>query len=211
MTQNCGVSTALYSPLTTEYCTYFYVLSVVGLLCFVLSLIIVVILWSKGKGDTVYYKVIMMAIGYFIFYFQNRLLYSMCFHSTQPNEGFQNNAPFEKSDIGSGGAGSWPGGTSPPPMKKGDRAQSNYIPPETASPTLTPSLVANTMTVTPAPTAANCTPDTEITGWGGNEVQLASWNPQLWDGKYPPMPTTLPPCSSSSSITTPPPPPCLQK
>jgi len=33
---------------------------------------------QKKKGYDFFLKAVMVALGYFIFYFQNRLLYSMC-------------------------------------------------------------------------------------------------------------------------------------
>jgi len=70
----------LFGPLSKEYCIYFYFLSVIGfvsLALLVLSSLFIGI--SKKKGLGFYLNVLAIALGYAIFYFQNRLLYSMCF------------------------------------------------------------------------------------------------------------------------------------
>ena len=36
---------------------------------------------SKKKDSSYFVSMFFVALGYFIFYFQNRLLYSMCIHS----------------------------------------------------------------------------------------------------------------------------------
>lgn len=72
----------LFSPLSREYCLYFYYLSVLGFVF--LFFTIVTSLWigiKKGKGSDFYFQMFTIALGYFIFYFQNRLLYSMCGNS----------------------------------------------------------------------------------------------------------------------------------
>ena len=74
----------IYGPLSKNYCIYFYLLSVVGfvLLCFtILSAILVS--FSKKKSPGFYVQILMICIGYGIFYFQNRLLYSMCVGSAK--------------------------------------------------------------------------------------------------------------------------------
>jgi len=69
----------LFGPLSKEYCLYFYYLSILG---FVLLASIIgttaYIGITKKKGAEFYLPMITVAFGYGIFYFQNRLLYSMC-------------------------------------------------------------------------------------------------------------------------------------
>lgn len=69
----------LFSPLSKDYCLYFYYLSIFGFVLLIFSIIAFV--WTyiqkKKDGDFIL-KSVMIALGYFIFYFQNRLLYSMC-------------------------------------------------------------------------------------------------------------------------------------
>jgi hypothetical protein len=69
----------LFGPLSKQYCVYFYFLSIFGfilLAVFIISSIFVGL--SKRKGLDYYMQVVGIALGYGIFYFQNRLLHSMC-------------------------------------------------------------------------------------------------------------------------------------
>ena len=69
----------LFGPLGRDYCLYFYYLSIIGIILLtmlVASTLMVGI--TKRKGLDFYMQMISIAIGYFIFYFQNRLLHSMC-------------------------------------------------------------------------------------------------------------------------------------
>ena len=69
----------LFGPLSKQYCVYFYFLSIFGFILsafFIVSSILVGL--SKRKGLDYYMQVVGIALGYAIFYFQNRLLHSMC-------------------------------------------------------------------------------------------------------------------------------------
>lgn len=69
----------LFGPLDSKYCFYFYYLSIFGfafLILFVISSLWIGI--SKKLGFKFYSNMIVISLIYFIFYFQNRLLYSMC-------------------------------------------------------------------------------------------------------------------------------------
>ena len=69
----------LFSPLGKEYCQFFYYLSVLGFVFLVIVLLSTFFIGiSKGKGISFYLKMLSLALGYGIFYFQNRLLYTMC-------------------------------------------------------------------------------------------------------------------------------------
>ena len=69
----------VYGPLSEKYCTYFYLLSVLGFLLLVFTILSVILMtFSKKRGSDFYGHMFMIALGYGIFYFQNRLLYSMC-------------------------------------------------------------------------------------------------------------------------------------
>jgi hypothetical protein len=62
-----------------DFCLWFYFLSILGfvfLFMTVFSMLFIGI--SKKKDFTFYLQMFFVALGYFIFYFQNRLLYSMC-------------------------------------------------------------------------------------------------------------------------------------
>jgi hypothetical protein len=69
----------LFGPLSVEYCYYFYFLSI-----FTFALFLMVIVGglyaglSKGKGLGFYASVIGGSLMYFIMYFVNRLLFTMC-------------------------------------------------------------------------------------------------------------------------------------
>jgi small basic protein len=69
----------LFGPLDRKYCDYFYILSIFGFV--LLALLLVSSLFVgivKRKGVDFYMQTISIALGYAIFYFQNRLLHSMC-------------------------------------------------------------------------------------------------------------------------------------
>jgi len=69
----------LFGPLNREYCIYFYYLSVIGLILLTMVLASTLMVGiSKRKGIDFYLSMLSIAVGYFIFYFQNRLLHSMC-------------------------------------------------------------------------------------------------------------------------------------
>uniref|UniRef100_A0A6C0DN89 Uncharacterized protein n=1 Tax=viral metagenome TaxID=1070528 RepID=A0A6C0DN89_9ZZZZ len=69
----------LFGPLSKQYCVYFYFLSIFGFILLAVFLISsIVVGLSKRKGLDYYMQVVGIALGYAIFYFQNRLLHSMC-------------------------------------------------------------------------------------------------------------------------------------
>jgi hypothetical protein len=69
----------LFGSISGEYCVYFYLLSVVGLVFFVLSIIgIAVIGIRKNKGFDFYVPATVQSLMYFLFYLQARLLFNMC-------------------------------------------------------------------------------------------------------------------------------------
>lgn len=77
-----------FSVLSKPYCNYFYLLSIIGYIWLIISVITSLYflynsLTSKGNKEMskrFYISLIPMA-AYFILYFQNRLLYSMCKNS----------------------------------------------------------------------------------------------------------------------------------
>ena len=77
-----GIMDYLYGPLGKQYCIYFYLLSVFGFV--LLTLTIIGMVWSlftKRVDTKVLMGLFMACIGYSIFYFQNRLLHTMCVHN----------------------------------------------------------------------------------------------------------------------------------
>lgn len=73
----------IYGPLGKEYCMYFYYLSIIGFVFMFIILItlIISIIKSKKVDQAVAMQSFTVALVYFIFYFQNRLLYSVCSNS----------------------------------------------------------------------------------------------------------------------------------
>jgi len=69
----------IYGPLPKKYCIWFYFLSVVGFVFFILALVSYIILaFKKRRSGTFYLQAFSVLSVYGIFYFQNRLLYGMC-------------------------------------------------------------------------------------------------------------------------------------
>jgi hypothetical protein len=69
----------LFGPLDRKFCDYFWLLSVLGFVLLAVLLISSLLVGiSKNKGMDFYFQSISIALGYAIFYFQNRLLHSMC-------------------------------------------------------------------------------------------------------------------------------------
>ena len=70
---------SLFGPLGEEYCLYFYFLSIIGFVFLVIFLVPALFYGlTKRKGFDYYLHVIGISLGYLVFYFQNRLLHSMC-------------------------------------------------------------------------------------------------------------------------------------
>ena len=75
-----AVLNTLFGPLSKDYCLYFYFLSVIGFVFIAIFLISSLLIgFSKKHGVEYYLQVFSVALGYGIFYFQNRLLNSMCY------------------------------------------------------------------------------------------------------------------------------------
>ena len=69
----------VYGPLSQDYCIYFYFLSILGFVMMSLTVLSgLVVGVTKKKGSSFFISVLMIALAYGVFYFQNRLLYSMC-------------------------------------------------------------------------------------------------------------------------------------
>ncbi len=74
-----NVLQSLFSPLGKEYCIWFYYLSVIGYTFFIVGLLSALIYGVKTNKPFSYYLGSLFAgLAYFVMYFQNRLLYSMC-------------------------------------------------------------------------------------------------------------------------------------
>jgi hypothetical protein len=69
----------VFGPLDKRFCDWFYILSILGFVMLAILVISTLMVGlSKGKGFDFYFQSVSIALGYGIFYFQNRLLHSMC-------------------------------------------------------------------------------------------------------------------------------------
>jgi len=69
----------LFGPLSKEYCIWFYFLEIWGFIMFALFLIVSILNGLKKRKSIEYYFYVLVAsLTYFVFYFQNRLLHTMC-------------------------------------------------------------------------------------------------------------------------------------
>ena len=66
----------LFEPLGKEYCDYFYYLSVISFIIFVLALLSV-LLTDQLKNEN-FMTTMLIVLQPFTMYFQSRLFYSMC-------------------------------------------------------------------------------------------------------------------------------------
>lgn len=72
----------LFGPLSKNYCFYFYILSVFGLISLILLVLSSLFVGiSQKKGSLFYLQMISVAVVYGMIYLQNRLLFNMCSHS----------------------------------------------------------------------------------------------------------------------------------
>ena len=77
----------LFGSLGKQYCIYFYLLSVFGFILLVLTMMgMIWSIFTKRFDMKIMVGLVMASLGYGIFYFQNRLLHTMCVH-----EGLVNN------------------------------------------------------------------------------------------------------------------------
>jgi hypothetical protein len=72
----------LFGPLGRDYCIWFYFLSILGFVAFLLFAIPAIIIGiQKRSGLQYYFSVFFVSSLYLITYFQNRLLHTMCLSS----------------------------------------------------------------------------------------------------------------------------------
>jgi len=75
---------SVFGPLDKKYCIYFYSLSLMGMLLLFITIITTIFIGISEKKDRVFYfQMLLVSLGYGIFYFQNRLLYNMCSKTLQ--------------------------------------------------------------------------------------------------------------------------------
>ena len=74
---------SVFGPLGKDFCFYFYLLSFLGFLSFVLILITYLYIGiTKRMGFSFYMQGVAFASMYLIIYLQNRILYNMCIKTT---------------------------------------------------------------------------------------------------------------------------------
>jgi hypothetical protein len=77
-----GVVNDVFGPISSQYCLYFYILSVIGLVFFAMVFIGIVFTGiSKKLGFEFYAISILYSFNFLFMYLQNRLLYNMCGNS----------------------------------------------------------------------------------------------------------------------------------
>jgi hypothetical protein len=100
-----SLNSYLFGPLDTEYCMYFYLLSVMHLCIFVFiiaSLMYSLVAGNKKVDSKMMTTMLFGGLLYFAFYFQNRLLHSMCvskegLHVGKKNHSIKTAALFKKN------------------------------------------------------------------------------------------------------------------
>ena len=74
----------LFGPMDKFYCLWFLYLSIFGFVLFVIAFVTFLMLaMTKKRSSNFYFQMFMVMLGYFIFYFQNRLLHSMCLNTVK--------------------------------------------------------------------------------------------------------------------------------
>lgn len=76
--------TSIFGPLNINYCIYFNILSIFGIIFGIGLSIILVVYPSLLKGNHVLYYLVIL----YMVYFQNRLLYDMCYRKNTVTETF---------------------------------------------------------------------------------------------------------------------------
>jgi len=72
------INELFFSPLSKEYCKFFYLMSVIMFVLLIMSMIGVIVIIAKSKKKTDYPLLFSNVFTLALVYFQNRLLYSMC-------------------------------------------------------------------------------------------------------------------------------------
>jgi membrane-bound acyltransferase YfiQ involved in biofilm formation len=69
----------LFGPLPEKYCVYFYILAIIGFISFAVVILGTIVSGvSKRLGLMHYISGLSIALVYGLFYFQSRLLHTMC-------------------------------------------------------------------------------------------------------------------------------------
>ena len=81
--ENQSTFVTAMSPLGSEFCDYFYYLTMINLILLVYIILVALYIFIFEKKKDSLFHVILSILPIFISYFTNRLLYSMCVGSTQ--------------------------------------------------------------------------------------------------------------------------------
>jgi len=74
----------LFGPMDKIYCLWFLYLSMFGYVLFIIALLTFIFMAiTRPRGFKFYFQMFLVCLGYFVFYFQNRLLHSMCVNTIQ--------------------------------------------------------------------------------------------------------------------------------
>lgn len=69
----------VFGPIGREYCLYFYIFSVIGMILFAMILVGIVFTGiTKKLGIEFYLISFLYSLNFFFMYLQNRLLFNMC-------------------------------------------------------------------------------------------------------------------------------------
>ena len=69
----------LFGPLPEKYCVYFYILAIIGFISFVVVILGTLVSGISQRLDMMHYiSGLAIALVYGLFYFQSRLLHTMC-------------------------------------------------------------------------------------------------------------------------------------
>ena len=79
--ENGGMSNYRFGPLGAEDCNYFYFLSVISFVFFIVVLLTVIYHIFSTKKPVDYIQMVLITFQPFLAYFVNRLFYTMCMNS----------------------------------------------------------------------------------------------------------------------------------
>jgi hypothetical protein len=89
----------LFTPLSKDYCLYFYFLSLLGFILLTMSIVFSFIYLFYTKKQASIFPIIALISGYFLIYFQNRLLYGMCINAEDCENRPQNAVTNEEEAV----------------------------------------------------------------------------------------------------------------
>jgi hypothetical protein len=81
--ENQSTIMSAMSPLGSDFCDYFYYLTMINLILLVYVILVALYIFIFEKKKDSLFHVILSFLPIFMGYFTNRLLYSMCVGSTQ--------------------------------------------------------------------------------------------------------------------------------